>query len=152
LVQLKRERGVEAQVADVMNLPFDDASFDVVAAMWMLYHVPDLDGALTQIRRVPGRGGLFVAVTNVDEHMAGLLREAGGDPLITTFSTETGSASLARHFDRVEQTDLATRAMFADHSGAQPYLATFDTALAAALPVFSGGREYAGATSVFACT
>ena len=149
MVELTRERGIDARVADVMDLPFDDASFDVVAAMWMLYHVPDLDGALAQVRRVLRPGGVFVAVTNGDEHMAGLLREAGGDPNITAFSTENGREALARHFDHVEQSDVATRAVFPDHAGARAYLATLDPDLAAGLPPFTGEREYAGATSVF---
>ena len=77
--------------------------------------------------------------------------EAGGAPIVTGFSTENGRASLAPHFDHIEQSDLATRAAFPDHASAQAYLATFDADLAAALPVFAGAREYAGATTVFAC-
>lgn len=99
MVELTRERGVDSRVADAMDLPFEDASFDAVVAMWMLYHVPDLDVALAEVRRVLRPGGLFVSVTNGDEHMAGLLREAGGDPIITGFSTENGMAGLATHFE-----------------------------------------------------
>ncbi len=151
LVALTHERGVDARIADLMALPFDDASFDVVVAMWMLYHVPDLQGALAQVRRVLRPGGLFMAVTKGDQHMAGLLREAGGDPWITQLSSENGSQALATHFDHVEQSHIATRAVFPDHASAQAYLASFDPDLAAALPVFAGEREYAGATCVFTC-
>jgi SAM-dependent methyltransferase len=149
MVELTRERRVDARVADVMDLPFGDATFDVVVAMWMLYHVPDLEGALAQVRRVLRPGGLFVAATNGDEHLADLLGEAGGGRLITQFSLENGRAALAMHFDHVEQSDLATRAVFPDHAAAQAYLATFDPGLAEVLPVFDGGREYAGAGCVF---
>jgi SAM-dependent methyltransferase len=151
MAELTRARGVDARVADAMDLPFDDASFDVVVAMWMLYHVPDLDIALAQVRRVLRPGGLFVAVTNGDQHMAGLLREAGGNPIITAFSSETGRAGLARHFAQVEQSDLATRAVFPDHASARAYLASLDPDLAQNLPPFAGSREYAGATTVFTC-
>jgi SAM-dependent methyltransferase len=149
MVDLTRDRGVNARVADVIDLPFGDATFDVVVAMWMLYHVPDLAGALAQVRRVLRPGGLFVAATNGDEHLADLLREAGGDRLITQFSLENGGAALAAQFEHVEQSDLATRAVFPDRAGAQAYLATFDAGLADALPLFDGGREYAGASCVF---
>ena len=44
MVELARARGVtDAQVGDVQQLPFADASFDTAVAAWMLYHVPDLD-------------------------------------------------------------------------------------------------------------
>jgi len=148
LVELTRARGIPAHPADVMALPFLDDSFDVVAAMWRLYHVPDLHEGLAEIRRVLRPSGALVATTNGDKHLAELLTEAGGAPLITQFSTENGSAALHRHFDQISQTDLATRAVFCDHAQASAYLATFDDTLAASLPPFEGPREYAGATSV----
>lgn len=148
-VDLAAGRGLVARTADVQELPFDADRFDVVAAMWMLYHVPDLDRGLAEIRRVLRPGGLLVAVTNGEAHLAQLLTEAGGAPLVTGFSTENGRAVLARHFGRVEQEDVVTRAVFDSHADARAYLATFDEQLAAGLPFFEGPREYAGATSVF---
>lgn len=151
MVELARGRGVDARVADATALPFDDACFDVVAAMWMLYHMPDLDGALAQVRRVLRPGGLFVAVTNGEKHLATLLREAGGEPLSTQFSTENGRAALETHFNDVGQVDLTTQAVFPDFASAQAYLATFDAGLADTLPPFAGERRFAGATTVFSC-
>lgn len=148
-VALTRDRGVAAEVADVQRLPFGDGAFDVVAAMWMLYHVPDLDRALAEVRRVLRPGGTFVAATNGEGHLADLLAEAGGSPLVTGFSSENGAAALTRHFSHVAREDLATRALFADHAAAAAYLSTFDDQLAAGLPCFEGSREYAGATTVF---
>ena len=148
-VELTAARGVTAEVADVQDLPFQDGSFDVVAAMWMLYHVPDLDRGLAEVRRVLRPGGLFVAVTNGDEHVADLRREAGGGPVDTGFSSENGEGALLRHFGHVDREDMATRAVFADHAAAAAYLATTDQVLADALPHFDGERTYAGATTVF---
>jgi len=44
---------------DVQAIPYNDASFDVVIANHMLYHVPDLPKALAEIRRVLRPGGLL---------------------------------------------------------------------------------------------
>jgi SAM-dependent methyltransferase len=57
------------RVADVRDLPFEDASFDGVVANHMLYHVPDRTQALVEIRRVLGPGGRVFATTNGREHL-----------------------------------------------------------------------------------
>jgi ubiquinone/menaquinone biosynthesis C-methylase UbiE len=148
-VDLTAARGVLAQRADVQRLPFSDARFDVVAALWMLYHVPDLHRGLGEVQRVLRPGGLFVAVTNGDAHTARLRVDAGGAPLVTQFSSENGEWALRQHVDQVMREDIATRAVFPDHAAAVAYLASFDQPLAAGLPYLDGPREYAGATTVF---
>jgi ubiquinone/menaquinone biosynthesis C-methylase UbiE len=148
-VEITAGRGVESMLADVQDLPFDDGSFDVIAAMWMLYHVPDLDKALDEIRRVLRPGGRFVAVTNGDEHLAELRRDAGGQALVTPFSSENGEATLSQHFERVSRDDIATRAFFVDHGAAIAYLESSEDGRSWQLPFFEGAKEYAGATTVF---
>ncbi len=148
-VQLTAERGVDARLADVKDLPFADDSFDLVAAMWMLYHVPDLDRGLAEVRRVLRPGGRFLAVTNGDEHVAQLRRDAGGAAAITGFSSENGEPALRRHFDDVRREDLRTRAVFPDHAAAVAYLASSNEGLGPDLPAFDGPREYAGHVTVF---
>ena len=149
MVALAASRGVTGLLADAQGLPFGDAELDVVAAMWMLYHVPDLDAALAEVRRVLRPGGLLVAVTNGDEHLAGLWRDAGAEPPVSRFSSENGEDALRRHFDDVRREDIATRAVFDDHATAAAYLGTVDATLGAALAHFDGPRTYTGATTVF---
>ncbi|MEO5852384.1 MAG: class I SAM-dependent methyltransferase [Nocardioides sp.] len=148
-VELLRERGLPAQLMDVQHLLMGEASYDVVVAMWMLYHVPDVDRGLSEIRRVLRPGGTFVAVTNGDEHVADLRREAGGEPVVTAFSSENGEQALRRHFDDVRREDLRTRAVFPDHAAATAYLASSEEDVAWDLPWFAGPREYAGHVTVF---
>ncbi|HET8595689.1 MAG TPA: class I SAM-dependent methyltransferase [Intrasporangium sp.] len=140
--------GIPAQQAPAEALPFADASFDVVVAAWMLYHVPALDRTLAEVRRVLRPGGLLCAATNGDEHLADLLREAGGAPLVTQFSSENAAPALRRHFEQVTQRDIETRATFEDHAAAAAYLSSFSPTLAATLPAFEGMRQYAGHTSI----
>ncbi|PQE13898.1 O-methyltransferase protein [Rutstroemia sp. NJR-2017a BBW] len=53
------------QVGDVMSLPFEDDSFDVVHTHQVLIHLPDPVGALKEMRRVCKKGG-FVACREAD--------------------------------------------------------------------------------------
>lgn len=149
LVDLTARRGVVAQVGDVQDLPFTDDSVDVVAALWMLYHVPDLDRGLAEIRRVLRPGGSLVAVTNGDHHLGELRREAGGPLMVTGFSSENGEAALRAHFDDVRREDFATRAVFPDHATAVAYLRSSTEKVSWSLPPFEGAREYAGHATLF---
>lgn len=57
-------RNVTGRIADAVSLPFADESFDIVAAHYMLYHVPDPRQALHEFRRVLRPGGTLVAASN----------------------------------------------------------------------------------------
>ena len=148
-VELTRERGVTAQLQDIEHLLAPDASYDVVLALWMLYHVRDLDRGLAEVRRVLRPGGTFVAVTNGDEHIATLRREAGGAAMRTTFSRENGEASLRRHFEVVTRQDVETRAVFPDRDAALAYLDSSNEGVEWAPPERGWPREYAGHVTVF---
>ena len=152
LVQRAIERGVTATMMDVQQLLAPDDAYDVVVAMWMLYHVPDLDRGLAELRRVLRPGGRLVAVTNGDEHLADLRREAGGGPVITTFSSENGEEALRRHFDDVRREDLETRAVFPDRATALAYLESSEEGVAWSPPQDGWPREYAGHVTVFVAT
>jgi ubiquinone/menaquinone biosynthesis C-methylase UbiE len=51
---------VEALVADAEALPFEDESFDLVLGHAVLHHIPDLQRAFGEFRRVLAPGGLIV--------------------------------------------------------------------------------------------
>lgn len=58
--------------ADVAALPVGDGMFDVVLAVHMLYHVPDRETAIRELRRVLAPGGVCIAVTNGAQHTRSL--------------------------------------------------------------------------------
>jgi SAM-dependent methyltransferase len=126
MVELARERGVDARVGDVQALPFPDSSFDVVAGNWMLYHVPDLDLGLSELARVLRPGGRLVAATNGLDHLGELWALVGRDrrdePV--RFFAETGSASLLRHFASVDRVDVTGTVTFADREAVSGYIAS----------------------------
>jgi ubiquinone/menaquinone biosynthesis C-methylase UbiE len=148
---MTRTRGIDSRVGDAMALPYADESFDAVAAMWMLYHVPDVDRAIAEVRRVLRPGGLFVAVTNGDGHVAELRREAGGEPVITRFSSQNGEEQLRRHFAVVERTDLVPQAVFLDSDMALAYLRSSEEPVEWRLPAFTEPRAYDGEATIFCC-
>ena len=61
--------GVDYVEAGADSLPFPDASFEVLTARHMLYHVPSVPAALTEFRRVLKPGGRFLAITNAAAYM-----------------------------------------------------------------------------------
>jgi SAM-dependent methyltransferase len=50
---------VETRACDAEDLPFEDASFDLVFGHAILHHLPNLDRALGELRRVLRPGGRF---------------------------------------------------------------------------------------------
>lgn len=73
------------EVVDVQKIPYPDQTFDVVIANYMLYHVPDLPKALSEIRRVLKPNGVLFAMTNGDNHIIEL------EQLINRFNDKAGS-------------------------------------------------------------
>ena len=124
MVELARERGVDATVGDVQDLPFENATFDVVVAAWMLYHVPDLDRGLDEIARVLRPGGALVAITNGAEDFAELWNMVGRDMSSRrfTFRAENGEERLLRHFDSVARHDFVTPVTFPDTETIRRYV------------------------------
>jgi SAM-dependent methyltransferase len=60
---------VRFAVVDAQDIPYAGNSFDAVIANFMLYHVPDRPGALSEIARVLRPGGYLYAMTNGRTHM-----------------------------------------------------------------------------------
>ena len=76
-----RDRGlceqVELTCGDVMALPFEDASFDVVHAHQVLQHLADPVGALAEMRRVTRPGGIVAVRDAVYSAMTWFPEPAG---------------------------------------------------------------------------
>ena len=139
MVELTEARGVEAIVGDVEELPFRDGIFDVAVAAWMLYHVPNVDRAIRELRRVLRPDGRLVAVTNSVDSMRELWSLVGYAPDYG-FGAENGEWSILRHFTIVERRDVRGTVTFPDREAAYTYLAASASqgARADKLPFFDG--------------
>ncbi len=98
------------QQFDVQAIPFKDKSFDIVIANHMLYHVPDLNKALSEIRRVLAPKGRFYAATNGKNHLKEIDEivkrvepsyRLVGQLLREYFNLEHGTKNLSRWFSHV---------------------------------------------------
>ena len=101
------------QVIDIQEIPFPDQSFDIVIANHMLYHVPDLDKALSEVSRVLKKDGRFYAATNGNGGMSLFLHnafkqfnpETEAFSQRVSFSLQNGKEILGRFFESVERLD-----------------------------------------------
>jgi SAM-dependent methyltransferase len=133
MVELTRGRGVAARVGDVQELPFEDASFDCALAAWMLYHVPDVERAISELARVLRPGGRLVAVTNRAEHLQELARLVDDWPG-SSFDDVNGPPLLRRHFEHVEEQDVGGWINFPDRESLLTYLQAARAFSSARLP------------------
>jgi SAM-dependent methyltransferase len=98
-----------AAVADAERLPFADGSFDAVLALQMLYHLPDRQAALAELRRVLAPDGRLYASTGSlgnARALYELMGEAAGgqvDTIAGGFTAENGAEVLGTAFDDVER-------------------------------------------------
>jgi SAM-dependent methyltransferase len=151
MVELARERGLDARVADVQVLPFEDGEFDCAIANAMLYHVEDLDRALVELGRVLEPGGRLVAVTIGAEHLAELWELVGYRLPERPFSRENGAERLARHFAEVRREDVDAELVFPDASAVRDYVDStiFSGEVPRPLPDFEGPFRSGVRTTVF---
>lgn len=97
-------------VVDIEDIPYEADSFDRVIANMMLYHVPDLDRGLSEVRRVLSKDGAFYCATygenGIAEYVADLLKEYGSSrPANKNFTLQNGAGILSRYFSDVQRLD-----------------------------------------------
>lgn len=77
MLETARARGLDVVEGNATALPFDDESFDVTCAFKVLAHIPDLDLALREMRRVTRRGGVVIAELYNPSSLRGLVKRFG---------------------------------------------------------------------------
>jgi SAM-dependent methyltransferase len=149
MIELTAARGVEAIVGDVQELPFEGGEFDCAVAAWMLFHVAEIDRALSELARVLRPGGRLVAVTNGLDHLTELREAIGAPPFEFTFHADNGRDLLHRHFERVRRLDATGWIAFPDRAAAQEYVDSSISWHGRELPAFEGGLRVRRAPYVF---
>ncbi|MEZ4671901.1 MAG: class I SAM-dependent methyltransferase [Anaerolineae bacterium] len=127
-------------VADAQRIPFADGAFDLLMANHMLFHVPDVERAMREFRRVLKPGGVIMATTNSVQNLPeiqALMRRAitllvpPGTTNIRVppqhtdlFTLESGTRLLSRYFFAVVRYDLPGKLVF---TSADPLLAYIES-------------------------
>ena len=100
--------GIEYRAIDIQDIPFGDNEFDLVIANMMLYHVPDLQKGLREVRRVLKETGKFCCATFGEHGMMeyihglfGMQPEKGGSG--SGFTLQNGEEKLREVFADVQE-------------------------------------------------
>jgi SAM-dependent methyltransferase len=117
MARAARAAGASTLVGDAAALPLQTGSADALVAGHMLYHVPAIDDAVAEMRRVVRHGGVVVVTTNGGPHLrelCDLWKAVVGDaiPLLASverFSLENGEDFLRGSFASVARHVLETR-------------------------------------------
>lgn len=99
---------IEYKVLDIQEIPYEDKTFDVVIANMMLYHVPDIEKGLAEVRRVLKKGGYFYCATygehGIIEYLSKILSVYGvKDHINKNFTLQNGREILSKTFSKVEK-------------------------------------------------
>jgi ubiquinone/menaquinone biosynthesis C-methylase UbiE len=140
MIELTRQRGIEAYVADVQELPFSDGEFDCVVAGWVLYHVLDRERAISECARVLRPGGRFATATLADENLSDLWDFLGSPrDRVLTFSSSNGAEQLEQCFANVDTREANGVVVFATQDDMTQFVSANMTRayLAAAIPEFT---------------
>lgn len=95
---------VDYKVIDIQDIPYEDNSFDIVIANCMLYHVPDINKAVAEVRRVLKPSGYFYAGTSGHNGILETVVKYLNQDISysNSFSLENGGEKLTPFFSNVE--------------------------------------------------
>ena len=99
---------VSYDVVDIEDIPYENGRFGGVIANMMLYHVPDIGRALSEVRRVLSDEGRFYCATHGEDgivpFLARNLQEYGiTDTVNKNFTLQNGEGILKEYFSNVQR-------------------------------------------------
>ncbi|MCA1666764.1 MAG: methyltransferase domain-containing protein [Thermomicrobia bacterium] len=125
---------IEWYTGEANALPFPDGAFAIISARHMLYHVPDISGALREFARVVGPGGTVLAVTNSATNMPHItamehaLTVHFGLPNVSRttepFNTTNAKTILETVYPQVDETILSNAFVFTEPEPIVRYIMT----------------------------
>lgn len=149
---LREAEGAPVVAADARALPLRKEAIDVVLAVHMLFHVPDVSSALAEFVRVLKPGAVLLAATNAEDDKQALLdayttavvQAGAAQPPATrrwceTFSMDNGGDLLDQVFRSVEVRQLRSTLMV---PGPAPILAYLESSRSVREPELPAGVRW----------
>lgn len=106
------DKNISVKRIDILDIPFENDTFDLIIANSMLYHVKDIDLALSEVRRVLKKDGSFYCSTLGINGMTQFLYCALDELCIPynheshiSFTLQNGAELLKKQFDKVKRRD-----------------------------------------------
>lgn len=103
---------VSIKKIDILDIPFEKDTFDLIIANSMLYHVKDVGLALSEVKRVLKKDGLFYCSTfgmnGMTQYLYHALDELGipyNHESNISFTLQNGMQLLKKQFSKVERRD-----------------------------------------------
>ena len=148
--RLAASENIQFQQADIQDIPFAGESFDVIIANHMLYHVPDLDKALSEVYRVLKTGGCFYTTTGSNNGMLQYFYDVlqKFDPNTHAFTKklsfhiDNGCEILQRHFPHVTRHDYEDSLAVTDTNDIMDWLRSTISMSGYSEAEFSGLYDY----------
>lgn len=99
---------IEYKVIDIQEIPFENDEFDIVIANMMLYHVPNIEKGLSEVRRVLKNNGIFYCATygehGIIEYLSQILSSYGVENNINkNFTLQNGKEILSKEFSNIQK-------------------------------------------------
>ena len=115
------------EVVNAEELPYEDERFDIVIANMMLYHIPNLDKALSEIRRVLKKNGIFYCATYGENGVESFINQMLNVQTERqhTFTLQNGEDILEHWFPSVEKLEYVDKLRISDRSDLVEYIQSF---------------------------
>ena len=114
-------------VVNVEELPYEDERFNIVIANMMLYHIPNLDKALSEIRRVLKKNGIFYCATYGENGVESFINQMLNVQTERqhTFTLQNGEGILEDWFSDVEKLEYDDKLLISNYFDLVEYIQSF---------------------------
>lgn len=109
LRDLYKDKKISVKQIDIVDIPYEAETFDIVIANAMLYHVRNIDKAVSEVKRVMKTDGIFYTSTFGLNGMMQFLYHAFdqleipySNGINISFTLQNGAEILGRQFEQVE--------------------------------------------------